>query len=159
MRYDDQSAQLKRYRTNNPHHAQTSFSSSQATLRRLTTTCVPGASAFFRRMLCGEQVGARRFKARDRFDTVEVAGYGDGDKLTKDRVSFQHNGNVRISLHRPIQRTIKTLSLTQGRPAALMTGMRSCRAIRGDPFPCSATELSPASWCVQRGAGTSERVR
>lgn len=109
VRYGDQSAQLKAERTINPYLAQTNFSSCQATLRRLDKTF----QAFFRRLKAGEKPGYPRFKGRDRFDTVEYPGYGDGCKVTGDRVYFQHIGSVRIVLHRPIEGTLKTLSFTR----------------------------------------------
>ena len=109
VRYGDQSAQLKAERTINPYLAQTNFSSCQATLRRLDKTF----QAFVRRLKAGEKPGYPRFKGRDRFDTVEYPGYGDGCKVTGDRVYFQHIGSVRIVLHRPIEGTLKTLSFTR----------------------------------------------
>lgn len=109
VRYEDQSAQLKIDRTTNPHLAQTNFSSCQGTLRRLKKTF----EAFFRRVAQGEKAGYPRFKGRDRFATVEFPSYGDGCKITQDRVYFQHIGNIRIVLHRPIEGTIKTLSFTR----------------------------------------------
>ena len=109
VRYEDQSAQLKAERATNPYLAQTNFSSCQATLRRLKKTF----DAFFRRIRSGEQAGYPRFKGRDRFDTVEYPSYGDGCKVTGDRVYVQHIGTVRIVLHRPIEGTIKTLSFTR----------------------------------------------
>jgi len=115
VRYSDQSAQLKTERTINPSLAQTNFSSCQATLRRLDKTF----QAFFRRLKTGETPGYPRFKGQDRFDTVEYPGYGDGCKLTGDRVYFQHIGTVRIVLH--------LQSKAQSKPcpsrAALMTGI------------------------------------
>lgn len=92
---------------------QTNFSSCQATLRRLKKSCAQGAPAFFRRIKAGEQPGYSRFKGRDRFDTVEYPSYGDGCKIKGDRVYFQHIGDVRIVLNRPIEGTIKTLSFTR----------------------------------------------
>jgi putative transposase len=109
VRYLDQAAWLKTERMTNPYLAQTNFSSCQASLRRLDKTF----QAFFRRVQRGAQAGYPRFKGRDRFDTVEFPRYGDGCKITGDRVYFQHIGNVRIVLHRPIQGTIKTLSFTR----------------------------------------------
>src|SRR3954452_13199835 len=103
VRYSDQSAQLKAERTINPFLAQTNFSSCQATLRRLDKTF----QAFFRRVKAGDTAGYPRFKGRDRFDTVEYSGYGDGCKVTGEWVCFQHIGTVRIVLHRPIEGTIK----------------------------------------------------
>ena len=109
VRYEDQSAQLKAERVVNPFLAATNFSSCQATLRRLKKTF----DAFFRRVKAGQQAGYPRFKGRDRFDTVEYPSYGDGCKVTGERVYFQHIGTVRIVLHRPIEGTIKTLSFTR----------------------------------------------
>lgn len=109
VRYEDQSAQLKTERTTNLYLAQTNFSSCQATLRRLKKTY----DAFFRRVKAGEKAGYPRFKGRDRFDTVEYPSYGDGCKITGNRVYFQHIGSVRIVLHRPFAGTIKTLSFTR----------------------------------------------
>ena len=126
VRYGDQSAQLKADRTTNPYLAQTNFTSCQQTLCRLDKTCAQRAPAFFRRVQREEMAGYPRFKGQDRLarraPPVDFV-VGDGSKLTGDRVYFQHIGNVRIVLHRPIQGTIKTLSLARGHPAALMTGI------------------------------------
>jgi putative transposase len=67
--------------------------------------------AFFRRLTTGETPGYPRFKGRTRFDTVEFPAYGDGCKLDGARVYFQHVGHVKIKLHRPVEGTIKTISL------------------------------------------------
>ncbi len=109
VRYEDQSAQLKIDRTSNPYLAQTNFSSCQATLRRLKRAF----EAFFRRVKAGDDPGYPRFKGHDRFDTVDYPSYGDGCKIARNRVYFQHIGMVRIVLHRPIEGTIKTLSFTR----------------------------------------------
>ncbi len=108
VRYGDQSAQLKVDRTTNPYLAETNFTSCQQTLRRVDKTF----QAFFRRVQRGETAGYPRFKGRDRFDTVDFM-VGDGAKVVGDRVYFQHIGNVRIVLHRPIAGTIKTVSFTR----------------------------------------------
>ena len=112
VRYGDQSAQLKADRVTNPYLAQTNFTSCQQTLRRLDKTFAQRAPAFFRRVQRGETAGYPRFKGRDRFDTVDFV-VGDGCKIAADRVYFQHIGNVRIVLHRPIEGMIKTLSFTR----------------------------------------------
>ncbi len=109
VHYEEQSAQLKSERTTNPYLAQTNFSSCQATLRRLKKTF----EAFFRRVKAGEKAGYPRFKGRERFDTVAFPSYGDGCKIKGDRAYFQHIGEVRIVLHRPIEGTIKTVSFTR----------------------------------------------
>lgn len=106
--YGDQSAQLKADRVTNPYLAHTNFTSCQQTLRRLDKTF----QAFFRRVQRREPAGYPRFKGRDRFDTVDFV-VGDGCKIKGDRAYFQHIGDVRIVLHRPIDGTMKTLSFTR----------------------------------------------
>ena len=126
VHYTDQSAQLKVDRTANPYLAQTNFTNCQQTLRRLDKTF----QAFFRRVQRAETAGYPRFKGRDRFDTVDFV-VNDGSKINGDRVYFQHIGNVRIVLHRPIDGTIKTLSFTRRADAWYL--IVSCDL--GDPEP------------------------
>lgn len=104
--YNEQSAHLKDDRMTNPYLAETNFSSTQATLRRLDKAF----KAFFRRLKAGETPGYPRFKGQHRFDTVEFPSYGDGCKLEGNRVYFQHIGKVKIKLHRPVEGRIKTIS-------------------------------------------------
>jgi putative transposase len=104
--YGQQSAHLKDERMTNTYLAITNFSSCQATLRRLDRAF----QAFFRRLKGGQAPGYPRFKGRNRFDTVEFPAYGDGCKLERSLVYFQHIGRVKIKLHRPIEGTIKTIA-------------------------------------------------
>ena len=104
--YGDQSARLKIARQIDPFLAQTNFSSCQATLRHLDRAF----QAFFRRLKAGEKPGYPRFKGANRFDTVEFPSHGDGCKFHGSRVYFQHIGQIKVKLHRPIEGAIKTLS-------------------------------------------------
>jgi transposase len=68
VRYGDQSAELKAIRADDTDgQARWSFSSQQATLRRLDKAF----AAFFRRVKAGRTPGFPRFKGRGWFDTVE----------------------------------------------------------------------------------------
>lgn len=116
--YGKQSAHVKDERTTNPFLARTNFSSCQATLRRLDRSF----QVFFRRLQAGETPGYPRFKGRNRFDTVEFPAYGDGCKLSGSLVYFQHIGQVKIKLHRPVEGTIKTIKRESAKP---MVGMSS----------------------------------
>lgn len=58
IRYGDQSAQLRDIRAFDPDHARWSFSSQQATLRRLDKAF----AAFFRRVKASQAPGFPRFK-------------------------------------------------------------------------------------------------
>lgn len=104
--YGDQSTHLKDARKAAPFLAETNFSSTQATLRRLDRSF----DAFFRRIKAGEAPGYPRFKGVGRFDTVEFPSYGDGCKLKGNKVYFQHVGEVKVKLHRPVEGRIKTVS-------------------------------------------------
>ena len=103
--YGQQSARLKDDRTTNHYLAATNFSSCQATLRRLDRAF----QSFFRRLKAGEAPGYPRFKGWNRFDTVEFPSYGDGCKLDGAVIYFQHIGQIKIKLHRPVEGTIKTI--------------------------------------------------
>ena len=72
--YGDQSAQLKEIRALRPDLAVWSFSSQQATLRRLNRAF----EGFFQRLKTGARPGYPRFKGKARFDTVEWPKDGDG---------------------------------------------------------------------------------
>lgn len=74
VRYGDQSSQLKDIRSCCPEQGRWSFSSQQATLRRLDKAM----TAFFRRLKTGAKAGFPRFKGEDRFDSVEWPKDGDG---------------------------------------------------------------------------------
>lgn len=103
-----QMARLKPDRLTDADLAETNFSSTQGTLRRLDRAF----QAFFRRLKAGETPGYPRFKGQGRFDTVEFPSHGDGCKLdaAASRVYFQHIGRVKVKLHRPVEGTIKTVS-------------------------------------------------
>ena len=107
IKYTDQSAWFKEERKTNGYFARINFSSAQATMRRLHKSY----QNFFRRVKSGEKPGYPRFKARDRFDSIEFPSHGDGIRLKENRLRVQHVGLIRVNLHRPVEGTIKTLSL------------------------------------------------
>ncbi|MFD5122277.1 RNA-guided endonuclease InsQ/TnpB family protein [Streptomyces sp. NPDC058385] len=114
VRYGQQSAQLKEIRAFDPERqGRWSFSSQQATLRRLDKAC----AAFFRRVKAGDKPGYPRFRSGKRFDTVEFPKDGDGcrwdasphDPVT--RVRLQGVGHVKAHQHRPVVGKVKTVSV------------------------------------------------
>lgn len=113
VRYVDQSAQLKAIRAFDPEQSRWSFSSQQATLRRLDRAF----QAFYRRVKSGDSPGYPRFKGANRFDTIDFPKDGDGcrwdsvDNPTQTRVRLQGVGHVKVNLHRPIVGTVKTISV------------------------------------------------
>jgi putative transposase len=112
--YGDQSAQLKEIRKVRPDVAAWSFSSQQATLRRLNRAF----AGFFRRVKAGETPGYPRFKPAHRFDSVEWPKDGDGCRWRPDarRVYLQGIGQVKVTVHRQVQGRVKTIQVRrQGR--------------------------------------------
>ncbi|MFI2368718.1 RNA-guided endonuclease InsQ/TnpB family protein [Streptomyces sp. NPDC018833] len=115
IKYGDQSAQLKEIRAFDPERqGQWSFSSQQATLRRLDTAF----AAFFRRVKSGQTPGYPRFKGVGHFDTVVFPRDGDGcrwDSTPHDavvtRVRLQGVGHVRVHRHRHVKGRVKTVSV------------------------------------------------
>ncbi len=89
----DQSAQLTEIRAVRPDQAVWSFSSQQATLRRLNKAF----GGFFRRVKAGQKAGYPRFKGAARFDSVEWPRDGDGARWLPERlrVYLQGVGHVR----------------------------------------------------------------
>jgi putative transposase len=114
VRYGDQSAQLKDIRRADPDgQARWSFSSQQATLRRLDKAF----QAFFRRVKAGQKPGYPRFKGAGWFDTVEWPKDGDGCRWDACpdsgavRVYLQGVGHVRVHAHRKVEGRVKTIAV------------------------------------------------
>ncbi len=114
VRYEQQSAQLKDIRAFDPERqGRWSFSSQQATLRRLDKTF----AAFFRRVKAGDTPGYPRFRSGKRFATVDFPKDGDGcrwDSTPHDpvtRVRLQGVGHVKVHRHRPVVGKVKTISV------------------------------------------------
>jgi putative transposase len=107
--YGDQSAQLKEIRGVRPDVAAWSFSSQQATLRRLNRAF----TGFFRRVRAGETPGYPRFKPAHRFHSVEWPKDGDGCRWHPDtrRVYLQGIGQVKVAVHRQVEGRVKTIQV------------------------------------------------
>jgi putative transposase len=107
--YGDQSAQLKEIRQVRPDVAAWSFSSQQATLRRLNRAF----AGFFRRARAGETPGYPRFKSARRFNSVEWPRDGDGCRWQPDTctVYLQGIGHVKVTVHRKVKGRVKTIQV------------------------------------------------
>jgi putative transposase len=131
VRYGDQSAQLTAIRACCPEQARWSFSSQQATLRRLEKAF----AAFFRRLKAGKQPGYPRFKSEHRFDSVEWPKDGDGCRFQPEgrAVYLQGIGQVKVSLHRRVEGMVKTISVKrEGRRWFLVL---ACDDVPARPLP------------------------
>jgi putative transposase len=72
--------------------------------------------AFFRRVKEGaDDPGYPRFKQFGRYDSITYPQYGNGVRIEGDRLIVSKIGAVQVVLHRPIQGTPKTVTLTRSR--------------------------------------------
>ena len=71
--------------------------------------------AFFRRVKAGaEEVGFPRFKGFGRYDSITYPQYGNGVRLEGERLILSKMvGAVHVVLHRPVEGTPKTVTLTR----------------------------------------------
>jgi putative transposase len=139
IRYGDQSAQLTDIRGVRPDQAVWSFSSQQATLRRLNKAF----DGFFRRVKTarpGVKAGYPRFKGNARFDSVEWPKDGDGARWLPEakRVYLQGIGQVKVELHRPVAGRVKTIQVKRrGRRWMLVL---SCDDVPANPLPATGRQ-------------------
>jgi putative transposase len=136
IRYRDQSAQLTDVRSIRPDVAVWSFSSQQATLRRLNKAF----DAFFRRVKTGRTPGYPRFKGKFRFSSVEWPKDGDGARWLPEakRVYLQGIGRVKVDLHREVQGRVKTIQIKRsGRRWMLVL---SCDDVPTSPLPATGRQ-------------------
>ena len=118
LNYYTQAHQLKEIRQARPDFAAVNFSMLQAMCRRAQRSY----ENFFRRLRewkerkaqgqpVGKKPGPPRFKGYLRFNSLTFPSYGDGCKLTDNRLYIQGVGLLKVKLHRPAGGPIKTVTL------------------------------------------------
>jgi putative transposase len=135
--YGDQSAQLTEMRALRPDQAVWSFSSQQATLRRLNKAF----AGFFLRVKAGQTAGYPRFKGKARFDSVEWPKDGDGARWLPEqrRVYLQGIGKVKVDLHREVAGRVKMIQIKRrGRRWSLVL---SCDDVPANPLPATGRQV------------------
>jgi putative transposase len=106
--YYEQANQLKAIRADGSLDL-ANFSACQDVLRRVDKTF----RAFFGRVNAGRKAGFPRFRSRRRYDSLTFPSYGDGCRLRADgRLYLQGVGHLKVKLHREIEGSIKTVSVT-----------------------------------------------
>ena len=86
---------------------------------------------FFRRVQAGEkEAGYPRFKGKGRYDSITYPQFGNGAKLNRQTLILSKIGSVRVNLHRPLEGTIKTVTLR--------------RSATGKWFVCFSVEQEPS---------------
>jgi putative transposase len=85
-------------------------------LQNITQRVDLAFQAFFRRVKEGaEEIGYPRFKGFGRYDSITYPQYGNGVRFEGDRLILSKVGAVHVVLHRPIEGTIKTVTLRRSR--------------------------------------------
>lgn len=131
VRYTDQAGQLTAIRDTRADVAVWSYSSQQATLRRLNKAF----DGFFRRAKSGRKAGFPRFRGNDRFDSVEWPKDGDGARWHPEtnRVYLQGIGHVKVSAHREVRGRIKTIQIRREGTRWML--VLSCDDVPSNPLP------------------------
>jgi putative transposase len=101
-----QQAELPGLKEDRPEYKQVDAQVLQDVLKRLDRAF----AAFFRRVKAGQAPGYPRFKGRDRYDSFTF--HQTGWTLEETRLRLRGvSGPLKIKLHRPVQGTIKTVTL------------------------------------------------
>jgi putative transposase len=109
VKFTTQSAQLPDIRQADSDTARWGSGSEQATLKVVDRAF----AAFFRRVDVGQIPGYPRFRAEHRFDSVLWPSPGDACKWKPEtgRVYLQGIGNVKVTVHREVMGTVKTIQV------------------------------------------------
>jgi putative transposase len=85
-------------------------------LQNVTERVDRAFKAFFRRVKEGvAEVGFPRFRGFGRYDSITYPQYGNGVRLEGERLILSKVGAVHVVLHRPLEGTPKTVTLTRSR--------------------------------------------
>ena len=123
IRFAQQSAQLPALKGDRPDVAGVYAQVLQDVLRRVDKAF----GAFFRRIHRGERAGFPRFRAARRFDSLTYPQLGFA--VVGRHLQLSKIGGIKVKLHRPIEGTIKTLTI---------------RREAGKWFACFSVEVDPA---------------
>lgn len=94
--------------------------------------------AFFRRVQNGEKPGYPRFQGRNRYHSFTYGEYGNGARLDGGILSLSKIGRVVIRLHRPLEGTPKTVTIS--READGWYACLSCADVPTQPLPLTGQE-------------------
>jgi putative transposase len=108
----------------------------QDVLHRLDKTF----QAFFRRMKNGEKPGYPRFRGRDRYNSFTYPQVGEhgGAMLDGGLLSLSKIGRILIRLHRPLEGTPKTITMSRGADGWYACFL--CADVPAQPLPATGQE-------------------
>jgi putative transposase len=131
-----QSAQLPAIKEVRPEYRDINAQVLQDVLHRLDKAF----AAFFRRVTAGEHPGYPRFQGKDRYDSFTYPQVGEhgGAALDGGMLSLSKIGRIRLRLHRPLQGTPKTVTISweaDGWYACI-----ACAEVPIEPLPATGHE-------------------
>ena len=132
--YYQQKAELPDLKAACPEYAQVHAHVLQDVILRVERTF----QAFFRRVKNGETPGYPRFQGRDRYNSFTFPEYGNGAVLDGGILSLSKMGRIPIRLHRPIEGTPKTVTVS--READGWYACFSCADVPTEPLPLTGRE-------------------
>jgi putative transposase len=106
----------------------------QDVLRRVDTTY----QAFFRRLVNGETPGYPRFQGQSRYHSFTYPQYGNGAMLDGGILSLSKIGRIRVRIHRPLQGTPKTVTISREADGWYVSV--SCAEVLIEPLPLTGRE-------------------
>jgi putative transposase len=129
-----QEAELKGLRADFPEYAAIHSHVLQDVLARLDKTY----QAFFRSVATGEQPGFPRYQGRNRYHSFTYKEYGNGARLENGYLVLSKIGGVAVRWSRPIEGTIKTVTVSQ--EADGWYACFSCAEVPIQPLPLTGRE-------------------
>jgi putative transposase len=132
--YDQQKAELPDLKVAFPEYAAINAQVLQDVLLRVERTY----QACFRRVKAGETPGYPRYQGRNRSHSFTYPQYGGGAVLDGRVLSLSKLGRIPIRLHRPLEGTPKTVTLS--READGWYASISCAEVPVQPLPSTGRE-------------------
>jgi putative transposase len=132
--YYQQKAELPELKAACPEYAAVHAHVLQDVILRVDRTF----QAFFRRVQQGQTPGYPRFQGKDRYNSFTFPAYGNGTVLDGSILSLSKIGRIRIRLHRPLQGTPKTVTIS--RQADGWYACLSCAEVPTEPLPLTGRE-------------------
>jgi putative transposase len=131
-----QSAQLPAIKEVRPEYRARTAQVLQDVLHRLDKAF----AAFFRRVTTGAHPGYPRFQGKDRYNSFTYPQVGEhgGAALDGGMLSLSKIGPIRLRLHRPLQGTPKTVTIS--READGWYACVSCAEVPTEPLPATGHE-------------------
>jgi putative transposase len=132
--YFQQKAELPDLKAACPEYAEINAQVLQDVILRVERTY----QAFFRRVKNGEAPGYPRFQGQGRYTSFSYPQYGGGAVLDGGVLSLSKIGRIRIRLHRPLQGTPKTVTIS--READGWYACISCADVAAEPLPLTGKQ-------------------